>query len=244
MDESVIYTRQHLQCWFQTSTSTLFSHIATIPPHADNIALELVCDSERDAAKALGFTKLSWDNWSGVEPQPASLEKRWDEFTDREREGAINLGWTQMIWDTQQPDVFEKFWSELTDVERKSAQTLGYTQVTWDNASGQEIQPESNNKMWAALSENEQFALEALGFHQTSWDNTPLPLPATYNKRWGELTMCGEIPLVSQPLLLRSCVPGYAPDHFHVYILAPKRGHTHNFIARRLRDDDHDVGVL
>lgn len=61
----------------------------TIPWHE---LTTCVCDSERDAAKALGFTKVSWDNWSGEEPQPASLEKRWDELTDEEREGAKKTG--------------------------------------------------------------------------------------------------------------------------------------------------------
>ena len=173
-----------------------------LPICADKIELALVCDSEREAAKALGFTKVKWDNWSGQEPQPQTLEKNWGRLTEDEQAAARKLGFTQLIWDTQQPDVLAKFWSALTDSEKKAAGMLGFTELSWDNKSGQEIQPDAYNKMWSQLTEEEQFGLDHLGFHQTSWDNSPLALPQTFSKRWGDLTKCGENPFVPHPLPL------------------------------------------
>ena len=64
----------------------------------------------------LGYTQVSWDNESGLEPKPASDDKDWNELTDNERAAAVVLGYTEMSWDTgaPQPASDDKDWSQLT----------------------------------------------------------------------------------------------------------------------------------
>ena len=75
-------------------------------------------NSEQAAAEVLGYTQVSWENLSGIEPQPASLLKSWSELTHSERVAAVVLGYTGKVWDNesgseQQPASFYKSWAEL-----------------------------------------------------------------------------------------------------------------------------------
>ena len=165
------------------------------------IGLASDCYSEQDAAEGLGFTELSWDNWSNEEEQPSSLYKIWDELTDEEEKAAEYLGYTQFIWDTQQPPAAQKFWSDLTEPEIIAATALGYTELNWDNMSGEEEQPPSNSKTWDLMTDEELTSLEVLGYTETNFGNWPMPLPDSMSTPWHELTTCGEILSLTHPSL-------------------------------------------
>ena len=68
----------------------------------------------------LGYTRISWDDGSGQEQQPASADKYWANLTHSERAAAAILGYTETTWDAdpdtteQQPASFYKHWDELT----------------------------------------------------------------------------------------------------------------------------------
>ena len=171
----------------------------------DATELSLECYSEQDAAKVLGFTQSTWDNLSGKEPQPFSLDKVWDELTNEERAGAEALGYIGLVWDTQPPRAARVSWSELSVTEQTAVKVLGYTELSWDNLSGIEVQPESGVKSWSEMTVQELTALEILGYTDTNWDNWPLPLPESAMKVWKDLsTDCGEIPPLTHPPLRRT----------------------------------------
>ena len=69
---------------------------------------------------------------------------------------------------------------------------LGYTQVMWDNWWGP--QPSSFDKTWGALTEQEKEAAVILGYTEIIWDNFSgyETQPASAEKSWIELTVCGE----------------------------------------------------
>ena len=151
------------------------------------------CDSEQDAARALGFTQRSWDNESGRERQPASEDKAWLQLTQRERRAATRLGYNQRLWDwlepAQQPASAGKGWSELSNLERRGAMGLGYNQRNWDNESGSERQPSTGDLDWDYLTSNQQNAARELGYSRRSWDG---PRPDSVYRAWSELSSCGE----------------------------------------------------
>ena len=60
-----------------------------------------VCDSEQDAARVLGYSKLAWDDKSGQALQPWSSIKRWTFLTDTEKEAAMLLGYNERSWDNK-----------------------------------------------------------------------------------------------------------------------------------------------
>ena len=77
------------------------------------------CNSEQDAARMLGFTQVTWDDYTGEERQPASLKKFWHMLTAGEKAGALTLGYTREIWDDRsseemRPASHTKHWAELT----------------------------------------------------------------------------------------------------------------------------------
>ena len=76
------------------------------------------CKSEQAAAGVLGFTQVSWDDLSGQELQPSSVDKYWTNLTDSERAAAVVLGYTQTTWDNEsgsepQPASADKQWFQL-----------------------------------------------------------------------------------------------------------------------------------
>ena len=170
----------------------------------DNIELIPDCYSERDAAMALGFDELAWDNWSNKEEQPASLSKTWDELTSEEEKAATFLGYTKLMWDSQLPPAIQKYWADLTDAEMIAATALGYNEVNWDNMSGEEEQPPNSTKPWALMSDEQLTALEVLGYTETSFGQTYIELPDLMDLPWHDLTTCGEIPPLTHPPLRRT----------------------------------------
>ena len=67
----------------------------------------------------LGYTRVSWDNVSGKEAQPASAAKYWAELTSAEEAAAKVLGYNENIWDNDsgsepQPPSAAKDWAQLT----------------------------------------------------------------------------------------------------------------------------------
>ena len=77
------------------------------------------CKDERAAARALGYTQVSWDNKSGKEKQPASEDKSWAALTQHERAAAMVLGYTRTMWDNKSESEADsasaaKHWAELT----------------------------------------------------------------------------------------------------------------------------------
>ena len=76
------------------------------------------CQNELVAAKALGYSQLSWDDKSGNETKPASDNKDWSELSHDERVAAMTLGFTGKTWDNEsgkekQPASEYKTWAEL-----------------------------------------------------------------------------------------------------------------------------------
>ena len=140
----------------------------------------------------LGFTEVTWDNWSGSEPQPASVKKSWAELTDDERAAATYLGFSENSWDTRAPLAATKVWASLATMEKIAATKLGFTETTWDNESGEEVQPPSSKKSWWEMNEQELAALIVLGYRQMNWDNWPSEQPASFSKLWNKLTSCGK----------------------------------------------------
>ena len=79
------------------------------------------------------------------------------------------------------PDCFSEQWAVTV---------LGYTQASWDNKSGREQQPSSSEKYWVQLTARERAAASALGYTEWKWDGGDEP--ASADKDWTELTLCGE----------------------------------------------------
>ena len=152
------------------------------------------CVSEQDAARVLGYDRLSWDYDSGRGSFPASEDKAWLDLANTERAAAIVLGYNRRMWDEldagPQPPVEGKTWSELSYGERTAAITLGYNQLSWDNDSGNEKMPSADEKSWDYLSEDEQYAARDLGFNRQSWDG---PQPDSVYKSWSDLSSCGAL---------------------------------------------------
>ena len=85
-----------------TSTMTVISlttNIGFTSLFDDNLS---ACTSEQTAAKTLGYTRSSWNNFSGKAKPPASKSKDWSELTDAERAAAIILGYSQITWSPPQ----------------------------------------------------------------------------------------------------------------------------------------------
>ena len=83
------------------------------------LVLMSACDSEQDAAAALGYTQVTWDNLSGREQKPWSFIKSWAALGATEKAAAVLLGYTQTSWDDElgtvpRPASAFKRWSELT----------------------------------------------------------------------------------------------------------------------------------
>ena len=141
----------------------------------------------------LGFTSVTWDNLSGTEQQPATIDKAWIDLTDDEKAAAMILGFTRLVWDTPVPAAAEKYWASLSEFERAAAEALGFTELSWDNKSGKEIQPPSTRKSWSEMTGKELAALLFLGFDQSNWDNWLTGgLPESLSKPWNQLSSCGE----------------------------------------------------
>ena len=99
----------------------------------------------------MGYTSITWDNWSGTEKQPDSVFKKWADLTDEERSAVIVLGYTRGRWDNKSPASNTKYWSQLSDLEKEAAETFGYNEKTWDNLSGEEKSPMSSSTAWDDL---------------------------------------------------------------------------------------------
>ena len=90
-----------------------------VPIFTTRVTFVSGCTNERAAAAVLGYTRFSWDNFSGKEPQPSSADKYWSGLTDKEKAAARVLGYTGKIWDNEsgvepQPASVDKHWAELT----------------------------------------------------------------------------------------------------------------------------------
>ena len=89
------------------------------------------CESERNAARALGYNQASWDNLSGREQQPWSFIKRWSSLTAIEKEALAIMGYNATTWDNDsgnepQPDAYSKDWADLTLCGGGEAHCLAY----------------------------------------------------------------------------------------------------------------------
>ena len=147
------------------------------------------CKKEQAAARVLGYTQASWDNDSGLEKQPASNNKYWDQLTRDERAAAAVLGYNDPAWN-ELPAAMRKTWSQLLDHERAAARVLGYAASSWEKYPGQRRKPISMARGWAQLTLHEQAAATLLGYTEEAWDGTT-PQPTAAQKTWSELTSCG-----------------------------------------------------
>ena len=144
----------------------------------------------------LGYTEVSWDNWSRSEPQPASTGKAWAGLTEAEKTAALHLGFTHEMWDNQSPPSVHMKWSALTETERLAATVLCYTEASWNNLSGDEVQPPSSKKGWDEMDAQELGALVALGFSKATWTyylaHPFSSQPESFSKEWSQLSSCVE----------------------------------------------------
>ena len=67
----------------------------------------------------LGYTEVSWNNFSGKEQLPWSAIKFWSSLTVNEKAAVVVLGYTQASWDNNsgsvpQPASATKTWAMLT----------------------------------------------------------------------------------------------------------------------------------
>ena len=77
------------------------------------------CESEQEAAKALGYTQVSWDDVSGKEKQPSHTDKSWLQMTAQEKAALTVLGYIAKTWDDvsgkeTQPASASKTWDKLS----------------------------------------------------------------------------------------------------------------------------------
>ena len=98
---------------YDSRTSRGVERCFTIALHASG------CQSELNAARMLGYTQVTWDDYTGEERQPASLKKFWHMLTAGEKAGANALGYTQKVWDDRsskemRPASHTMNWAELT----------------------------------------------------------------------------------------------------------------------------------
>ena len=83
------------------------------------VALPSACISEQAAAKALGYTQVSWEDVSGKERQPSHTDKSWLQLTAQEKAALTVLGYTAKTWNDvsgkeTQPASASKTWGKLS----------------------------------------------------------------------------------------------------------------------------------
>ena len=98
-----------LNAYFSVVLAPETTQAATFPPN---------CKSERVWWQVLGYTQVSWDNWSGEEQQPWSSIKYWSSLTPNEKAAAEALGFNGTTWDNDsgfepRPASADKPWSAL-----------------------------------------------------------------------------------------------------------------------------------
>ena len=79
-----------------------------------------------------GYTKDSWDNESGHERQPNSINRPWDELTKKKRNALKALGLTRASWNGRWRGHGRKFvvYASLHDVHaRLNVQKYWYVHV-------------------------------------------------------------------------------------------------------------------
>ena len=148
------------------------------------------CESERDAARALGYDYYSWD--VPYAEQPDFTEKKWVEMTDEEKAALVILDYSERTWDRREPRSSFKLWGDLTDEETEAAEVLGYRATKWNDKAGNAKSPEYASRVWSNFTYEEQAALGVLGFTEVLWDDGTSGRPRSSFKPWAELTICGE----------------------------------------------------
>ena len=155
------------------------------------------CQDEQQAARVLGFNRISWNDKKSKQEQPASMDKTWAELTGDEKAAVVVLGYTGETWDNKKPFSYYKFWSDLTPDEMAAAEVLGYTVVNWNNRDNKAVLPAHVDKVWAQMTNAERTALGVLGYTKALWDGGMSPLPSSAFKTWDGLNVCGEDPSVT-----------------------------------------------
>ena len=74
--------------------------------------------------RVLGYTEVSWNNFSGEELQPWSYIKSWVHLSENEKQAAVFLGYTEKSWDDYsgsepKPPVHNTGWADLTVCGKK-----------------------------------------------------------------------------------------------------------------------------
>ena len=77
------------------------------------------CVSEQAAAKALGYTQITWDDESQNEKQPSHTDNSWSDMTVKEKALLKILGYTAKTWDNvsgkeEQPAAASTIWDDLS----------------------------------------------------------------------------------------------------------------------------------
>ena len=171
---------------YDSHTSRVVERCFTIAPHASG------CESEQDAARMLGFTQVTWDDYTGEERQPASLKKFWHMLTAGEKAGALVLGYTRKIWDDRsseemRPASHTTHWAELTTCGKQPSycplRVRPVMRVTEMTVTHLTHLPTSSG------CKSEQDAAKALRFTQVVWDNESgnETQPSSSSTAWDDL---------------------------------------------------------
>ena len=82
---------------------------------------EELTEDEKEAAKVFGYTEASWDNKSGQEVQPNSINRPWDELALKKRNALKALGLTRASWNGRWRGHGRKFvvYASLYDVHAR-----------------------------------------------------------------------------------------------------------------------------
>ena len=81
--------------------------------HDDTSGRSPGCQSEQEAARILGHTQDTWNDWASAGDQPASVSKSWSELTAKEKGALVILGYTKETWDGRLPaSSYKVFWQE------------------------------------------------------------------------------------------------------------------------------------
>ena len=116
----------------------------TYYPCIHKSAWRLLADSERSAARILGYTESLWNRGDAI----GLFAQDWFELDPSYRRAAMALGYNRDLW-LVEPWLGHKkqYWMLLRQDERRTARVLGYEAATWEGGG----ETEACSRPWDAL---------------------------------------------------------------------------------------------
>ena len=125
-------------------------------------AWRLLADSERSAARILGYTESLWNRGDAI----GLFAQDWFELDPSYRRAAMALGYNRDLWLVEPRLGYKKrYWMLLRQDERRAARELGYEAATWEGGG----ETEACSRPWDALVADELSAALLLGYSSQSW---------------------------------------------------------------------------